>query len=272
MEKFGTKFESVPILRLFGSTMDGNSVCCHVHRFFPYFFMDAPNGFGQISCDELKASLNLHLIAGNEINEDDTPRPILNISLVKGRSMHGYRDDESEFIKITLALPQLVAAVVRLFEIADKQISTKFSFKKCRFYENDIDFVLRFMVDTHVVGCSWIELPAGAYTLRSQYGNPPLSTRCQIEADIEYDRFIAHEPRGDWAKVAPFRILSIDIECAGRKGIFPEPQQDPIVQIANVMSIAGYNEHNLRKIFTFDTCNPIHDSQVVIDVTETVSI
>jgi len=32
-----------------------------------------------------------------------------------------------------------------------------------------------------------------------------------------------------------FRILSFDIECAGRKGIFPEPEKDPVIQIANMV-------------------------------------
>ena len=36
-------------------------------------------------------------------------------------------------------------------------------------------------------------------------------------------------------KIAPARILSFDIECAGRKGIFPEPSHDPIIQIANMV-------------------------------------
>lgn len=31
--------------------------------------------------------------------------------------------------------------------------------------------------------------------------------------------------------MAPFRILSFDIECAGRKGHFPEPSQDPVIQV-----------------------------------------
>lgn len=31
--------------------------------------------------------------------------------------------------------------------------------------------------------------------------------------------------------MAPFRILSFDIECAGRKGHFPEANQDPVIQV-----------------------------------------
>ena len=75
------------------------------------------------------------------------------------------------------------------------------------------------MADTHMVGCSWIELPAGKWKLRGKYNhNLPAITRCQLEVDVAWDQFIAHAPEGEWSKIAPFRILSFDIECAGRKG------------------------------------------------------
>jgi len=61
--------------------------------------------------------------------------------------------------------------------------------------------------------------------------NSPLSCR--------YHAFISHAPEGDWSKIAPLRILSFDIECAGRKGIFPEPGIDPVIQIANMVTRQG---------------------------------
>ena len=36
---------ATPITRLFGVTMEGHSVLCHVHGFRPYFYIQAPNGF-----------------------------------------------------------------------------------------------------------------------------------------------------------------------------------------------------------------------------------
>lgn len=79
------------------------------------------------------------------------------------------------------------------------------------------------MVDTHITGCCWIELPEGKWQLRSHTQQPgaaslPHTSRCQYEVDIAYNNLKAHEPDGEWSKVAPFRILSFDIECAGRKG------------------------------------------------------
>jgi len=54
-----------------------------------------------------------------------------------------------------------------------------------------------------------------------------------------YDAFTSHSPEGSWQKMAPLRILSFDIECAGRKGIFPEAEQDPVIQIANMVTQNG---------------------------------
>ena len=81
------------------------------------------------------------------------------------------------------------------------------------------------MVDSNVVGCNWIELPAGKYRLREKENasagdasRPPIRSRCQIEVDVSWEDIVSHMPEGEWSKVAPLRILSFDIECAGRKG------------------------------------------------------
>ena len=37
----------------------GNSVCTYVHGFLPYFYIEAPRGFGPDDCDSLCAQLNV---------------------------------------------------------------------------------------------------------------------------------------------------------------------------------------------------------------------
>ena len=77
------------------------------------------------------------------------------------------------------------------------------------------------MADTQVVGCNWIEVPAGKYTIRNEDNRSDKlekTSRCQLEVDVSWEDFISHAAEGEWSKVAPFRILSFDIECAGRKG------------------------------------------------------
>lgn len=166
---------------------------------------------------------------------------------------------EVPYLKIILAIPRLIAAAKRLLErneVTFRTIRPESSFA-FRAFEANIDFEIRFMADTKVVGCNWIELPKAKYRVRKKGGNfvvkhltqdvQPLSSlifiegvvnpvsRCQIEVDISYEDFISHAPEGAWADVAPLRILSFDIECAGRKGIFPEPEKDPVIQIANMV-------------------------------------
>lgn len=73
-------------------------------------------------------------------------------------------------------------------------------------------------MDCDIVGCNWIEIPAGKWYRRTEKSKPGCSTLSQIEVDVSYENLISHAPEGEWSKVAPFRILSFDIECAGRAG------------------------------------------------------
>lgn len=260
----------VQVIRMFGVTMGGNSVCCHVHGFTPYFYIGAPTGFDHNHCYPFKTALDKAVLADMRSNKENLQEAVLEVTMVEGQSMLGYHGEEKyKFIKIVLALPRLIAAAKRLLERTI--VYSAFDFQDCRSYESNIDFDIRFMVDTGVVGCSWIELPAGQYRQRTRLGTPTIESRCQIEVDVAFDAFIAHEPEGEWAKVAPFRILSFDIECAGRKGIFPEPNHDPVIQIANMVIRQGDSEPFLRNVFTLNTCAPIVGSQVLSHDKESVS-
>jgi len=63
--------------------------------------------------------------------------------------------------------------------------------------------------------------------------------------------------------MAPLRILSFDIECAGRKGIFPEANHDSVIQIANVVTKYGDSKPFVRNVFCLDTTSPIVATQIL---------
>jgi len=134
-----------------------------------------------------------------------------------------------------------------------------------RVFESNIDFDVRFMVDKQIVGCNWIELPANKYKVRT---GKDCQSRCQYEIDINCQDLISHSVEDEWAKVAPFRVLSFDIECAGRKGIFPEPEHDPVIQIANCCIRQGEKEPFLRVIFCLNSVSPITGQTVLCFKTE----
>ena len=130
---------------------------------------------------------------------------------------------------------------------------------------DSIQYVLRFMIDTGTSGMSWVEVPPTKYHMippRERHSN------CQIEAHVHFKDLIAHKSEGEWAKMAPLRILSFDIECAGRKGVFPEADKDPVIQIANVVTRYGESKPFVRNVFVLDTCSLIVNTQIFEHSTE----
>lgn len=64
--------------------------------------------------------------------------------------------------------------------------------------------------------------------------------------------------------------MSLDIECIGRRGVFPEAIKDPIIQIANLVKIEGEAEPFVRNCFVLGTCAPVVGSNIIQCVNEKV--
>eukprot|EP00658_Telonema_sp_P-2_P059811 TRINITY_DN48917_c0_g1_i1.p1 TRINITY_DN48917_c0_g1~~TRINITY_DN48917_c0_g1_i1.p1 ORF type:complete len:808 (-),score=162.02 TRINITY_DN48917_c0_g1_i1:121-2544(-) len=73
---------------------------------------------------------------------------------------------------------------------------------------------------------------------------------------------MSHAPEGEWSKQAPLRILSFDIECAGRKGFFPEASKDSVIQIASMITLMGDSKPIVRNVMTLNSCAPIAGAHV----------
>ncbi|XP_023749352.1 DNA polymerase delta catalytic subunit [Lactuca sativa] len=237
------------IIRIFGVTKEGNSVCCNVHGFEPYFYISCPSGMGPDDISRFHQLLEGRMREVNRSN--NVPKFIHRIELVQKKSIMYYQQHSSQpFLKIVVTLPTMVASCRG---ILDKGIQIDgIGMKSFMTYESNVLFVLRFMIDCNIVGGNWIEVPAHKYkkTIKS------LSSS-QLEFDCLYSELISHAPEGEFSKMAPFRILSFDIECAGRKGLFPEPTHDPVIQIANLVTLQGEEQPFVRNVMTLKSCSPI---------------
>ncbi|XP_027357174.1 DNA polymerase delta catalytic subunit isoform X4 [Abrus precatorius] len=176
---------------------------------------------------------------------------ICRIEMVQRRSIMYYQQSNSHpFLKIVVALPTMVASCRG---ILDRGIQLDgLGMKSFLTYESNVLFALRFMIDCNVVGGNWIEISAGRYKKTAKS-----LSYCQLEFDCLYSELISHAPEGEYSKMAPFRILSFDIECAGRKGHFPEPSHDPVIQIANLVTLQGEDQPFIRNVMTLKSCSPI---------------
>lgn len=260
----GPENSIVPVMRLFGVTRDGHSILCHVHGFHPYFYVHIGKKPDSSKLEKFREALDEKCRQKSTAKFSSLPSQILKVEHETKRSIYGYSgQQDQDFLKITVLLPQLVRSVAMLFERDEvPSMGVYFPAQTDRGYtmfESNIEFEIRFMVDNKVFGCSWVELPANKYKLREQ---KDFISHCQIECDINYTEFIAHPPEGEWAGIAPLRTLSFDIECSNRKGIFPEPEHDSVIQIANVVVKQGVKEPFIRCIFTLRSCAPIAGATV----------
>ncbi|KRZ28416.1 DNA polymerase delta catalytic subunit [Trichinella pseudospiralis] len=259
----GLKTDQVhAVIRMYGATKDGHSVCCHVHGFQPYFYVHIENfdpARTSLFCD----SLNQAVVQEMRTNKD-IKKPILDVEILQGRNLYGYNFmKNTTFVKIIVALPKIVPVARRILETGGWSCASQ-PINALTTFESNIDFTIRLMVDTSMTGCCWIELKPSAFTVRDL----KKMSRCQIEVDIDWKKLVIHSPEGDWSDIAPLRILSIDIECAGRKGVFPEAEKDPVIQIANMVLTQGEKEPFVRNVFTLNSCAPIVGCQVISCDTE----
>jgi len=257
------------IVRAFGVTAEGQSVCVHVHGFRPYFYVEAPpDCVSREACEAFRAALDSAVrsgMRGRGGGEDDVC--VVSVEVEQKMSIMYYRERKTPFLKITTGSPAHVApargalerGLVRVPSIPSIAGGANFVT-----YESNVLYALRFMIDRDVAGGGWMELPAGTYSLRTALHGPlRKQSECQLEAEVWYEKLVAHPPEGAWSKLAPFRVLSFDIECAARKGQFPDATLDPVIQIAAMVTLQGEQSPTHRLILCLDTCSAIVGTDVM---------
>eukprot|EP00457_Paulinella_chromatophora_P000731 gb/GEZN01000731.1/.p1 GENE.gb/GEZN01000731.1/~~gb/GEZN01000731.1/.p1 ORF type:complete len:1083 (+),score=192.41 gb/GEZN01000731.1/:81-3329(+) len=251
-----------PLIRLFGSTADQRSVLLYVDHVLPYFYVPAWEGFGQADVGFFGDALNASLKAQSSGRDSDLTKHVMEVNVVYKKSLWGYQFGQNKpFIKVTTAVPQMVATARRILE---QGLSVQGTLRFFQTYESNIPFVLRWMIDADVKGGSWLSIAAGKFKMREKK-----TSYCDLELDCSYKDLIAHPIDGEWGKIAPLRILSFDIECAGRKGHFPTPDQDSVIQIASVVSVqAQQNTILVKAVHTLNTCAAIPGALVLPYKTE----
>ncbi|KAJ5083557.1 DNA polymerase delta catalytic subunit [Penicillium angulare] len=243
-------------VRLFGVTEAGQSVLLHVTGFKHYLYIPAPIGFTPEDCNPYRAFLDMRL--GLALGA------IESVGVHLRENIYGFQGNEkSWYLKITVSDPKFIAPVRRQLETGASQLNYKGLWGNLdgglKTFDN-IQYLLRFMIDTGLSGMAWVEAKAGKYQL---IANQDKQSTCQLEAVVDYRDMVAHAPNGEWAKMAPLRVLSFDIECAGRQGIFPEPNIDPVIQIANVVTRYGEDKPFIRNVFCLNETSLIINTQVL---------
>lgn len=261
----GSKEKSVPIIRMFGLTESGASVLLIIHGVLPYIYVPVPIPQKQLQnipdlCNKFRISLDSAMRSKFQ-SRGGTEQVSTYVQMVEihyKQSIMRYRGaDKDPFFKVVFSIPGHVPTARSILEegltipgLGQTSFNT---------FESNIPFVLRFMVDHGIVGGGWIELPAKKYELASNTVGVT-----QIEAECVYEDLIAHPADSEeYSKVAPLRVLSFDIECAAPAGSFPDPSANPVIQIANYVTVHGQDDKPITKnVFVLGKSSPIVDADV----------
>ena len=228
----------------------------HIHQFLPYLYVEVSHKYqGKLTEKDdlipLKTELNRQLA---QLNKEEGGQFVDHIEIQRKATVMHYQESLSDFVKIFVQQPKMVNQMRQMFERG--QLGEKFVPLT---YESNMPFALRFMIDNDILGMQWIQIPAGKYKLRNEQSK---KSTCQFEIDVQDFTNIESVPLDHDSKIAPLRILSFDIECSAEKGKFPTPDQDPVIQIANIVKIHGEKEPFVRNVFTLKSCAQIVGTKV----------
>ena len=227
----------------------------HVTGFLHYLYIAAPTNFQPSDCKGFQSWLDTQVGQYEPV--------IHSVEVVLREDLYGFQNNtRSPYLKITVKDHSKIARVRNLLE--NKAPIYKGFWKNVNVDDgvktfDSIAYILRFMIDTRISGMSWVQAPAKKYTMIPERDR---QSNCQIEAEVYWKDLISYPADGEWAKMAPLRILSFDIECAGRPGVFPEPDMDPVIQIANVVTTYGSDKPFVRNVFCLGTTSSIVNTQI----------
>ena len=183
---------SSPIVRLFGKTKEGKSVCAFCKDYFPYFYILPKDVV--LTKDFLQSNFKNQIVS---IEEIDKLLPI------------GFQKEKTKLIKVTLKDPSDVS---RIRETLYNQIFIQ------DIFEADILFRYRFMSDIGISGLKWLNVS----------GSPTDTTTVKTNINMTVDKM----EEIDLEENAPFKYVAIDIETTSKEDNIPDSKKDAIAIIS----------------------------------------
>jgi DNA polymerase delta subunit 1 len=255
-KRHSTYAPMVPMVKLYGRTEQGVSICADIYGFYPTVQVGATMGLDPNRPSYVAAEIVEVIerrLQAKEQYQSNKRLAIVSYRVVKGFPLYPYTNESSYFLELTLGSPYLVRKFGELLDAENGAlIATKAGDISCWPY-GVIDALSQFQSKYEVYGCGWVKMRS-ARSYRSEEGLETNKARTQMECMANITDIQAMP---DKDTVAPLRVLSIDIECASNQG-FPTPETDPVILIGCVaLTWTPEKEKQQRIILQWGSANPV---------------
>ncbi|KAL0237228.1 hypothetical protein PCE1_000625 [Barthelona sp. PCE] len=247
----GWTVDSASVLHLFGCDSNGSSICLHVHGFRPYLYMTCPTHVTEADLDDIKRDMNMAF--SNNYLRRKLNEYVIDVEIVERTSIWYYQlSGASRYMRVTLANHALVNRATKAF--SDFGISS-FDMESVQMFHTNLNFESQFLIEKGATVCSWLTIPKHKYVQREER---EMVSSCQLELDCYYSHIDFHDPSTvEWSHTPPLRIMAFDIEVAGRRGHFPDPEHDAVIQISCTTSTHIGGEPFHKVVFCLDSTDGI---------------
>lgn len=200
-----------------GVTKDDHNVNVQINDFISYYYVRIPDKLNRVWGIDQTDTLFKYIkskvgdgIVSRTLVEKTTLYPFVNGEKQKYvrfcfNSMSAYKKCKSKFYN-----------PIRLFQISPEPIQFEL-------YESNVDPILRFMHIRDIRPCGWVKINKGTFTINNNDNievNWKKVNPYYIKDAEECDPSVGSAPE-ECDDIAPFRIMSWDLECQSSRG-FPE--------------------------------------------------
>lgn len=234
----------VPVIKLYGVTRNGSSVCMDVYGFYPCFRLKLSGGVTrQDTLDRMRSYIEREVLQSDPYKA----RQVVSAEIVSGYVAFPYTPHPEQFMEFRLAHSKHINTLAKHFDGSKEMEDAASGTVIITPYSAD-DVLTQFMVTKKIIGCGWIrvsDLLEPCNTRKAELEKCP----CTLVMDCT-SRSVQPIPLSAFDEVAPLRIMGVDIECLKEAGM-PDPKKHSIIIIGVEVCTAvrgTMDDHTLKRI------------------------
>ena len=201
------------VIKAFGRQYDGRSVGINILGFKPFFYIECKNA--SVDAEGVKDYINTKI----------PTKPVASIEIVAKHKFRYFSDKPSTYLKVSFALNSAYKKAISYFKWSitgpdRSELGALLGMLELNLAEIDITPELRLFHMLDIQPCGWLKCKLNSTNNSRTLG---LTNPNSLNYDVWWEDISALAESDIKVNIAPFKILSFDIECTSPTGVFPHP-------------------------------------------------